>query len=405
MKKELAFKSKYLDALMQILNSRGKARVVGGSVRDALLGKDPCDIDIATTLLPQEVTTLLNDYPFEQNNVHNIKRISIIPTGLKHGTVTAIIQDEKFEITTLRRDLNCDGRWATVEFTDDFREDAERRDFTINALSYCCLTNEIFDYFNGLQHLENRQVVFIKNPIERINEDHLRIFRFFRFSAYYANSLDLNGLEDCNSSAHLVKTLARERINAEFDKILLAPNNAINTLKSMRRVIAHTFENLELSITFLEQILELQQILKLQNVELDEIYGVLFSSNKTINFGLLKFSNKRKQTIIKIRQFIFEETSETVVYAVKTLWTNLDNVKTFILLALAASYITIDVAKALLSLTSENPPKFPIDGIQIKKLGYVGKDIGNVLNYLRSLWILKDFKITEKELITCLKNY
>src|SRR6478736_2088371 len=152
----------------------GLTRYVGGAVRDDLLGLPISDIDLATRLTPDEVVRRLEK-----------ARIKAVPTGIDHGTITAISDGHPFEITTLRRDVSTDGRRATVAFTDDWKEDAARRDFTINALSADPRNGEIFDYFDGLDDLEARRVRFIGDPLQRIAEDHLRILRFFRFHARF----------------------------------------------------------------------------------------------------------------------------------------------------------------------------------------------------------------------------
>ncbi|HJD59851.1 MAG TPA: CCA tRNA nucleotidyltransferase, partial [Rickettsia endosymbiont of Omalisus fontisbellaquei] len=168
--KTLKIPSKEYKKILSLLNEKGQARLIGGCVRDALLGKNSYDIDIATDLIPSEVTNILSK-----------ATIKVIPTGLKFGTITAILNNEKFEITTLRKDIECNGRHAKVVFTNDFAEDAARRDFTINALSYCPFKNEIYDYFDGFKDLQQEKVVFIGEALDRIKEDYLRILRFFRF--------------------------------------------------------------------------------------------------------------------------------------------------------------------------------------------------------------------------------
>lgn len=188
----------------------GLTRYVGGAVRDDLLGLPVSDIDLATQIPPDEVVQRLQK-----------ARIKAVPTGIEHGTVTAVSDGQPVEITTLRRDVSTDGRRATVAFTDDWREDAARRDFTINALSADPLTGELFDYFNGLADLEQRHVRFIGDPLQRIAEDHLRILRFFRFHARFgAGAPDKAALEACTARANDLMALSRERIADELLKLL-----------------------------------------------------------------------------------------------------------------------------------------------------------------------------------------
>jgi poly(A) polymerase len=185
-------------------------RYVGGAIRDDLLGLPISDIDLATRIPPHEVVERLEK-----------ARIKAVPTGIDHGTVTAVSDGHPFEITTLRRDVSTDGRRATVAFTDDWQEDAARRDFTINALSADPLTGELFDYFGGLPDLEHHHIRFIGDPFQRIAEDHLRILRFFRFHARFGSgALDTAALEACTARANDLMALSRERIADELLKLL-----------------------------------------------------------------------------------------------------------------------------------------------------------------------------------------
>ena len=163
--------SRLLDALGA---DEGLTRFVGGAVRDDLLNLPVSDVDLATRLKPEEVVERLE-----------AAKIRAVPTGIDHGTITAVSSGSPFEITSLRRDVSTDGRRATVAFTDDWQEDAARRDFTINALSADPVTGDIYDYFGGKEDLLARRVRFIGDPLERIAEDHLRILRFFRFHARF----------------------------------------------------------------------------------------------------------------------------------------------------------------------------------------------------------------------------
>jgi poly(A) polymerase len=154
-------------------------------------------------------------------------RIKAVPTGIDHGTVTAVSDGRPFEITTLRRDVSTDGRRATVAFTDDWQEDAARRDFTINALSADPVSGELFDYFGGLADLEQRHVRFIGDPLQRIAEDHLRILRFFRFHARFGSGApNPQALDACTRRANDLMALSRERIADELIKLLGLPDPA-----------------------------------------------------------------------------------------------------------------------------------------------------------------------------------
>ena len=200
-----------LDRLVAVLGP-GAARWVGGAVRDTLLHRPVSDIDLATLHPPDEVIRRLD-----------AAGIRTIPTGIAHGTVTAVAKGTVVEVTTLRRDVATDGRHAVVEPTTDWREDAARRDFTMNALYADPVTGEIFDWFGGLDDLAAGRVRFIGDPYQRIAEDHLRILRFFRFHARFGDTIDAAGLEACVARANDMMALSRERIAAELTKLLVAP--------------------------------------------------------------------------------------------------------------------------------------------------------------------------------------
>ena len=202
--------------LLEALTARGRpARFVGGCVRDALLGRDLVgqELDLATPEVPDEVQRLLKD-----------AGIRAIPTGIEHGTVTAIIGKRRFEITTLRRDVATDGRRATVAFTDDFREDAARRDLTINAMS-CDGEGRLFDYFGGRADLAAGRIRFVGDAAIRIAEDYLRILRFFRFLAHHGREpADPVALRACAAAAGQIERLSGERIRMEMQTLLEAEN-------------------------------------------------------------------------------------------------------------------------------------------------------------------------------------
>lgn len=204
-----------LAELLQILGAAvGDTRFVGGVVRDALLGQHAHDIDLATRLTPDIVAARLT-----------AAQVRHVPTGLAHGTLTAVLADGSVEITTLRRDVSTDGRRATIAFTDDWREDAARRDFTINALSADPRDGTVYDYFGGLDDLAARRVRFIGDALTRIAEDHLRILRYFRFHARFgAASPDAPTLAACAMRANDLMALSRERIADELLKILALPD-------------------------------------------------------------------------------------------------------------------------------------------------------------------------------------
>jgi poly(A) polymerase len=201
-----------LAPLLAVLDRDGEeARVVGGAVRNELLGVPVGEIDIATTALPQEVSRRVQAAGFKP-----------VPTGIEHGTITVVADGRPFEVTTLREDIETDGRRAKVVFGRDWRRDAERRDFTINALS-ASRDGVIHDYVGGLADVAERRVRFIGEPARRIAEDYLRILRFFRFHAAYGHGPpDPAGVAACIAGRAGLDQLSRERVRMELIKLLLA---------------------------------------------------------------------------------------------------------------------------------------------------------------------------------------
>ncbi|MGE4482033.1 CCA tRNA nucleotidyltransferase [Acidocella sp.] len=189
-----------------------EARIVGGAVRDMLAGRDVADVDLASPLRPEAVMA--------RGKALGLK---VVPTGIDHGTVTIVAGGRGFEVTTLRRDVETDGRHAIVAFTDDWREDAARRDFTINAMS-CTRDGNVFDYFGGRADLAAGIVRFVGNAPARIAEDYLRILRFFRFFARYGQGQpDTAAVAAITAAREGVRVLSVERVWSEVKKILQAP--------------------------------------------------------------------------------------------------------------------------------------------------------------------------------------
>ena len=207
-------KVKPLQALFKALNrDGGEARVVGGAVRNTLLGTKVSDVDLATTHLPEETVRLATEAGFKP-----------VPTGIEHGTVTVVVQGHPFEVTTLRQDVETNGRHAKVVFGTDWKADAERRDFTINAL-YVTVDGTVIDDVGGLGDIETRTLRFIGDAEQRIREDYLRILRFFRFFAWYGSGRPEG--EGLRASARLkdgLSQLSAERVWSELKKLLSAPD-------------------------------------------------------------------------------------------------------------------------------------------------------------------------------------
>ena len=228
--------------IMALFDNAGyPIRIVGGAVRDALLGRMIHDIDMAVAASPDQIITVLKPV------------CAVIPTGLRHGTVTAVFKDHTtFQITSLRFDEKTFGRHADVRFHHSFEEDAKRRDFTINAL-FLDRHGNLYDYVGGEKDVYNQKVRFIGDPTTRIKEDYLRILRFFRMHAFFGREIDEESLLACTTEAPFLKTLSRERIRSEFFRLLEAPT-FFNVLKIMNdhHLLSSLFQDTPLHLEPLE---------------------------------------------------------------------------------------------------------------------------------------------------------
>ncbi|WP_374189447.1 CCA tRNA nucleotidyltransferase, partial [Paracoccus thiocyanatus] len=201
-----------LKRVLAALAAQGaQALVVGGAVRNALLGEPASDVDISTSARPQDTVRLAQ-----------AAGLRSVPTGIEHGTVTVIADGRGFEVTSFRRDVETDGRRAVVAYSDRIEDDAQRRDFTMNAL-YATASGEVLDPVGGLPDLAARRLRFVGDPRARIAEDYLRILRFFRLLAWYGREADLHALAACRELRQGLAGISRERIGHEMRKLLDAP--------------------------------------------------------------------------------------------------------------------------------------------------------------------------------------
>lgn len=374
--KNLFFTSKNLPKLLSALKVDGMhPRLIGGCVRDSLLAVEIKDIDIATPLLPKEVIKTLN-----RNN------IKTIPTGIDFGTITAVIEDESFEITSLRQDINCDGRHAVVKYTTDFRVDSERRDFTINALSYCPFEHIIYDYHGGLEDLANKKVRFIGEASARINEDYLRILRFFRFSSNYALVLDEEGYKACAAGKDGIKQLSKERIHAETNKILTS-KRAKQTLEAIIKADINLFNDLQINLSY--------NFAK----SLNATYALLLFENNTIalkhELNRLGFSNKMMNTIIDLAGMLNAFSPPALVEA----WVDGKQMEDYLECAYCAGMINEDEQHNLANKFHHAPPQLPVNGNDLMDLRLQNQQVGNALQKLKSHWIKSDFSLNKAELL------
>lgn len=349
-------------------------RIVGGAVRDTLIGTHVHDIDLATPLLPNSVMQKLTD-----------AGIKTIPTGLQHGTITAISDSNSFEVTTLRKDKETDGRHAIVEFCDDWLEDAQRRDFTMNALYADPVTGAIFDYFGGIDDLHNQQVKFIGNAHDRIEEDHLRILRYFRFLSRFENAkIDTDSLAACASLSKRQMTLARERISDELIKICatLNPFHAISTAYEnhifqpfLPEIESHNIENLE-------QLINLEKQHEIAPSALRRLATLLPNDEKVLDkiASRLKFSNSMRKSLVS-RAYSPAMKSKNIRKLAFTLGSD------------AALDIALiyggDATKTMLAqLENWDIPKFELKGGALIKRGLpAGPIVSETLQEIREKWI------------------
>jgi poly(A) polymerase len=376
-----------LQHLLDMLNNNGAMpRFVGGMVRDAIIGIKNADIDIATKLLPEQVMQILS-----QN------KIRCIDTGSKYGTVTALIGQTQAEITTLRIDTECDGRHTKPIFTDDFEQDALRRDFTINAMSYCPYKQELYDYTGGYDDLIAKKLRFIGDPKERIEEDHLRILRFFRFSDRFAKALDKASLDSCILLRHMLKNISRERILLELNKMIMSETSD-NVFKQMfdakilEEIIPGAVFDLSLLAAMpLDTALRYASLLHKTDIDIAQkiLRDMKFSNSNTKQImDLIAFKQKNKDSsLLNLKEI------KNIFYP---LW--VDNIQ-------LEPYLAISMMKenknyeALVQITENPPPIFPVNGDDILSLGITGKDIGITLERIKSKWIESEFSLSKKELL------
>ncbi|GAB4162675.1 MAG: CCA tRNA nucleotidyltransferase [Rickettsiaceae bacterium] len=398
LKQRLVINSRrYLKVIKLLLAAGAQARLVGGVVRDALARFPSSDVDIATDFSPEQVTALL-----EAN------KIKVIPTGIKFGTILAVTGGETFEITTLREDLSCDGRRAIVKYTNDFKKDAERRDFTINALSYCPIKHEIYDYFNGIEDLKKRRVVFIGNAEARIQEDYLRILRFFRFSCRFSKELDEPSFQACVRYKDKLSILSRERVKSEMDALLklrkspkfLAIMNSCGILKEVFPIKHYDYKLHSRAINIARKYKSWPC--------LSVVYAILLHKDPEISLSSLidmKFSKAEAKIIMQLIALRHIKEKNQLVIKLKTLW--LDEISCVQYFIFASVFIKdyqyiFDLYNGLLS---RQKPILPIKGNDLIKIGLSGQNLGSLIRKLKEEWIQSEFTLQKADLINLAEQY
>ncbi|WP_152434009.1 CCA tRNA nucleotidyltransferase [Erythrobacter sp. THAF29] len=374
-----------LAALTEALGAE-QIRWVGGAVRDTLLGVEVQDVDCATMHLPDAVIDLCAK-----------AGIRTVPTGVDHGTVTAILEDGPVEITTLRHDVSTDGRRATVAFARNWKDDAARRDFTINALYAHPETLEISDYFCGLDDLAARTVRFIGDPRQRIAEDHLRILRYYRFQARFGSELNPEAEEACSELAETLKGLSRERVSDELLNLLALPDPGETVERMHNRAVLRVI----LPETSLRQV-ELMRDVITREAEQG------FPPDPIRRLSALLPPSPDVAEIVAARLRLSKAQRGVLVSTAERLDSDADNPK-------ALAYREgVDVAiNRLLLIGSDarvlkrwEAPSFPIRGRDIVSRGIAaGPEVARILQSVERQWIAEGFpeevrvrEILEKEL-------
>ena len=385
-----------------LLKGGGEARFVGGCVRNALLGAAVADIDVATTILPDDVAARLS-----------AAGITTVPTGIAHGTVTAIIDRTPFEITTLRRDVSTDGRRATVAFTTDWAEDAGRRDFTFNAL-YATQDGAVIDLTGGLDDLKARKVRFIGEAKQRIAEDYLRILRFFRFHAWYGQGeMDPAGLSACAEARDGIATLSGERIHDELLKLLAAPD-PVPVLRAMAAtgIMGEVLPG-ALDIERLARLVELEETHLFRDADpLLRLAALIAGGPPERRQGLarrLRFSNAESARLVAIDRSDVKIISYLSIREVRRALYRLgpDAFKDKVMLGWAADRKQSNAPqwRALLALAdSWQRPEMPLTGHEVLAAGVPnGPDVGRVMAEVEDWWIDSDFTDDKFSIIERLK--
>ena len=385
----------------QDYSTDSEIRYVGGCVRKILNNEKVDDVDMATNLNPDEIKQVLKK-----------KNIKFYETGKDHGTITAHINDEKYEITPLRSDVTTDGRHAKVQFTKDWRKDAERRDFTINSI-YSDINGNLFDPFEGKKDLENGKVIFVGDEEKRIKEDYLRILRYLRFFSNYSRAEhDVITLRNIKKNLNGVSKVSSERMLDEFKKIFISQSLYQLSLNrdsfELLQLIFPQFKNLE-------KIKRLNPLAKEKLKDIDFIFllGLLtIDETDNLDYFLFKYniSKKDQKRLINIKSFFYSK-KDTFKINFQSLWkyyylygqqslNDILNFKIFISKKNDKKFIDL-----IHYFKNKKAPVFPIKADDLmKKFNFTeGKKLGENLKILENYWINNNFKINEKDIKKIIK--
>lgn len=394
---QVAFlKTKPLADVLAVLNGNGEeTRVVGGAVRNLLLGLKLTEIDLASTAQPKTVIDRVTAEGFKA-----------VPTGIEHGTITVVADGQPFEVTTLREDVETDGRHAVVRFGRDWKKDAGRRDFTINAMSLSA-DGIVYDYCGGLADIERRAVCFIGDPDRRIAEDHLRVLRFFRFfAAYGEGEPDRAGYLACARARDRLGSLSRERIRAEIMKLLVA-RRAADAMTAMAD--AGIYDRVFANAPELPALARLALIEPSNEIAPDAVrrlaaVAVRLNEDAVQLRERLRLSNEEFRRLASMGDRWWQLTPASgEAYAKETLYRiGAEEYLDRALLSFAHAEASLADAEwgALLALPQRwTPPRFPLSADDFLKRGVEkGPKLGRALAAAEAAWIAADFPWDEKAL-------
>ncbi|MBB4167852.1 CCA tRNA nucleotidyltransferase [Rhizobium sp. BK538] len=408
---ETWFKDPALTRVFTLLNADGgEGRVVGGAVRNSLMGRPVNDIDLATTLTPEQV--------IERAAAFGIKAV---PTGVAHGTVTLVIDGKPFEVTTLRADVETDGRRAKVAFSSDWQTDAERRDLTINAL-YVDSKGDVIDLVGGLADIEKRNIRFIGDAATRVGEDYLRILRFFRFFAYYGSGRpDADGLRACVSARAKLKTLSAERLWSELRKLLSAedPGRALLWMRQVGVLSEILPETDKWGIDAVPALISTEKALGWKPDPLLRLAAIIPPDADRLE----KMAARLKLANAEFAWFkawakapVINDELSSAAFARLLYRHGGDGIQTRLKLALATARGKAEgdmqemarsarLGKLLELAENWKKPQFPINGTDVMGAGVsAGKQVGETLSALENFWIEENFSPDRAALLARLND-
>lgn len=386
--------------LTALSNDNNTARVVGGAVRNNLLNIPFTDIDIATTCTPDETIHYAENAGFKTK-----------PTGKSHGTISVIANHKCYEVTSLREDIATDGRHAVVKFSKDWSKDAERRDFTINAL-YMDKNGEIYDYTNGIEDIKKQNIRFIGDAETRIKEDYLRILRFFRFYTYYGKGApNSEAILACTKLKGGLKNISAERIWSETKKIISAPD-PVKAILWMRKsgVLDHILpETIKWGVDLLPALrqAEIEYNWDISATPLVRLQAIIPKNIDVIDSlcKRLKLSNKEKNLLqswynINVNYDDVKLSKEIYLHGKDALMADLK----LKIAQLKQKHKPTERYIELLICTSKlEVPTFPIRGQDLVNLNYTsGKEIGSNINKLKEIWLQSNCQKTRQDLLEIL---